>query len=276
MTQTTVRSMLEFNAVQVASILNDCFEGYLMPVQFTAQAVNLRFRAEHLDAAASFVYLKNDLPQGIILVARRGKTSRIAAMGVATGARGQGLGRLMLSDALDAARDRGDTSMKLEVFEQNPRALGLYQSLGFEILRRLVGYGRPANEGQAENLIEIDALEFSRIAALEAEPDLPWQLMPENFAGQSAQAFQLEDKAFALVSVSGSSFYVFAIVVRRDFRRQGYGRRLLNGLTTNFAGKECRIVQVVPEHLAPGFFSSLGFKVLELTQFEMKHTLLKL
>ena len=82
-----VRSLLEFNANEIASILNDCFEGYLLPVQFTAKVVNSRFRAEHLDAAASFVYLKNDLPQGIILVARRGKTSRIAAMGVATEAR---------------------------------------------------------------------------------------------------------------------------------------------------------------------------------------------
>jgi ribosomal protein S18 acetylase RimI-like enzyme len=271
-----LRSLLEFNAIQVASILNDCFEGYLMPVQFTAQAVNSRFRAEHLDAAASFVYLKNDLPQGIILVARRGKTSRVAAMGVTIIARGQGLGRLMLSEALDAARDRGDTSMKLEVFEQNPRTLGLYQSLGFEITRRLVGYQRPAMAGQLEDLVEIDALEFSRVAALEGEPDLPWQLMPENFAGQSARAFQLEDKAFALVSVSGSSFYLFAIVVRRAFRRQGYGRRLLGGLTHFFDGKECRIVQVVPENLASGFCSSLGFKVLDLTQFEMRHTLLKL
>jgi ribosomal protein S18 acetylase RimI-like enzyme len=271
MTGTTVRSLLEFNATQVSSILNDCFEGYLMPVQFTPQAVNSRFRAEHLDAAASFVYLRNDVPQGIILVARRGKTSRIAAMGVATEARGQGLGRLMLTEALGAARDRGDDSLKLEVFEQNTRALSLYQSLGFEIVRRLVGYQRPANQGEVENLIEIDALEFSRIATLEAETDLPWQLMPENFAGQSARAFQLEDKAFALVMEAGSGFILWAIVVRRAFRHQGYGRRLLDGVTNFFEGKECRIVQVVPENLASGFFSSLDFKVLELTQFEMKH-----
>ncbi len=273
MTEFNVRSILEFNAVQIASILNDCFEGYLMPVQFTAQAVNLRFRAEHLDAAASFVYLKNDKPRGIILVARRGKTSRIAAMGVATEARGQGLGRLMLTEALNTARDRGEGSLKLEVFEQNTRALGLYQSLGFEISRRLVGYQRPARTGQPEDLLETDALEFSRVAAIEGEADLPWQLMPENFAGQTFQAFQLEDKAFALVSLAGSGFVLWAIVVRRAFRRQGYGRRLLEGLSNDFEGKECRIIQVVPENLAPGFFSSLGFKVLELTQFEMKHGL---
>ena len=267
MTEISMISILEFNSVQVAAILNDCFEGYLMPVQFSAQAVNSRFRAEHLDAAASFVYLKNDLPQGIILLARRGKTSRVAAMGVSTEARGQGLGRLMLSEALNAARERGDNALKLEVFEQNPRALGLYQSLGFEISRRLRGYGRPATGGQLEDLSEIDALEFSRVAALEAAPDLPWQLMPENFVGQTAQAFHLKNKAFALVTEAGSSFFLWALVVRGAFRHQGYGRRLVDGLSDKFGGKECRIIQVVPENLAPGFFSRLGFKVLDLTQF---------
>ncbi len=276
MTGLSVRSLLGFNANEIAFILNSCFEGYVLPVQFTAQAVNSRFRAEHLDAAASVVYSKNDLPQGIILVARRGRHSRVAAMGVVIEARGQGLGRLMLIEALGAARNRGDIDMKLEVIEQNTRALGLYQSLGFEITRRLVGYQRSAMIGQLEDLTEIDALEFSRVAACEGETDLPWQLMPENFAGQSAQSFQLEDKAFALVSVTGSGFFLFAIVVRGAFRRQGYGRRLLGGLTQKFEGTECRIVQVVPENLAPGFFSSLGFKVLDLTQFEMKHTLLTL
>jgi ribosomal protein S18 acetylase RimI-like enzyme len=273
MTETTVHSLIFYNPFDIASILNSCFEGYLMPVQFTGESVAQRFRAEHIDARVSYVYAKNDIPQGIVLIARRGKTSRVAAMGVITAARGQGLGRLMLSEALGAARDRRDASMKLEVFEQNPRALGLYQSLGFEILRRLVGYQRPAITGQLEDLTEIDALEFSRVAAIEGERDLPWQLMPENFSGQSAQAFQLEDKSFALVSEAGSSFFLWALVVRREFRRQGYGRRLLEGLTKKFEGKECRIIQVVPENLTPGFFLGLGFKVLELNQLEMRYLL---
>jgi ribosomal protein S18 acetylase RimI-like enzyme len=273
MTGTSASPLLEFSAIQIVLILNRCFEGYLMPVQFSAEAFERRFRTEHLDACSSFVYLKSDQPLGIILVARRGNISRIAAMGVSTEARGQGLGRLMLTEALAAARDRGDQSIRLEVFEQNTRALGLYQSLGFEVTRRLIGYQRPDKHLEGANLIEIDALEFSRVATLEAEPDLPWQLMPENFAGQMARAFQLENAAFALVSESGSSFFLWGLVVRKAFRLKGYGRRLLDGLTDLFAGKECRIIQVVPEDLASGFFSSLGFLVLDLKQFEMRHSL---
>jgi ribosomal protein S18 acetylase RimI-like enzyme len=273
MTGTQARGLLEFNAIEIASILNRCFEGYLLPVQLSAEAFERRYRAEHLDASQSFVYLKHDLPQGIVLVARRGKQARIAAMGVITQARGQGLGRLMLTEAMAAARNRGDLCLRLEVFEQNTRALGLYQSLGFKVMRRLVGYQRPAMQCESLPLIETDALEFSRVAALEAEPDLPWMLMPENFAGQDARAFSFENAAFALVSEFSSSFILWGLVVRKSCRLQGCGRRLLNGLTRYFAGKECRIVQVVPEDLASGFFSSLGFSVLDLKQFEMSYPL---
>ena len=272
LTQPSARQILEFNSVQLAQILTQCFEGYLMPVQMNAEAFERRFRAEHLDAVLSFVYSQNGLPQGIVLISRRGKNSRVAAMGVAINARGQGLGRLMLQNAIHAASKRGDQSMVLEVFEQNTKALALYQSLGFEVMRRLVGYSRPARRGVPCNLVEIDALEFSKVVAIEAQPNLPWMLTSENFAGQSARAFRLEDAAFALVSdTPGSSFILWALVVRKSLRRQGYAGRLLEGLTSFFGGKECRVVQVVPEDLAPEFFHNLNFSVLELRQFEMKH-----
>jgi ribosomal protein S18 acetylase RimI-like enzyme len=272
MNQVQPKAILEFNSVQLADILTRSFEGYLMPVQMNAESFERRFRAEHLDAVSSFVYLQNDAPVGIILVARRGKTSRIAAMGVVAEARGQGLGRIMLQKALNAAQVRGDRSVVLEVFEQNKTALSLYQSLGFEILRPLVGYSRPAGRGEPQNLIETDALEFSRVAATEGENDLPWMLTAENFAGQSARAFQLEDAAFALASdTSGSNFILWALVVRKHARNRGLARRLMNGLSFYFANKECRVVQVIPKNLAPGFFERLGFSPLELWQFEMVH-----
>jgi ribosomal protein S18 acetylase RimI-like enzyme len=195
-------------------------------------------------------------------------------MGVATSARGQGLGRLMLQNAITAAEVRKDHSLVLEVFEQNTKALALYQSLGFEVMRSLVGYSRPARRGTPCNLVEIDALEFSKVVAIEAQPNLPWMLTSENFAGQTARAFRLEDAAFALISdTPGSSFILWALVVRKTLRRQGFGRKMLEGLTNYFGGKECRVVQVVPDDLASEFFHHLDFSVLELRQFEMQHRL---
>ncbi len=268
------RPILEFHSAEIARVLTSCFEGYLLPVEVNAVGFERRFRAEHLDAVSSFIYSSENQPQGIIFIARRGKHSRVAAMGVVTDARGTGLGRLMLGNALQAATERGDKNMVLEVFEQNTRAVGLYTSLGFQIVRPLLGYARVTKRGIPEHLTEIDALEFSRVAAQETVTGLPWMLTPENFAGQYAKAFQLEDKAFALVSEAGnSSFILHGLFVRKAFRRQKFATRLLNALTVLFGGKDCKIAQVVPSDLMPEFLESVGFTISELRQFEMKHNL---
>ena len=269
----TRRPTLEFTAAQIADAINASFEEYLLPVNFTPQATERRFRAEHLDPEASMIYAIGDQTVGVLMIARRGWNARIAAMGITKAHRGRGVGKRIVRDALPDARERGDRTLCLEVFEQNPNAVKLYASVGFQVARRLVGYRREAEPGDAEHLLEIDPLEFSRIAAIEGAPDLPWQLQPETFAAQVApvRAYALKDAAFALIrDTPGDSFALHAIVVRRNARAQGYGRRTIRGLSAMLGAKVCTIPQIVPDDLAPGFFSKLGFAVMPLNQFEMR------
>lgn len=79
---------------------------------------------------------------------------------VAPAARRRGLGRALVSAALDIAARRGVRRVFLEVAVDNPAALSLYGSIGFvEVGRRRDYYGRP--EGR------VDALLLARAAALE-------------------------------------------------------------------------------------------------------------
>jgi ribosomal protein S18 acetylase RimI-like enzyme len=272
----TTHPTTEFAPAIVVEALNRCFEGYLTPVNFSVQSFEQRMRSEHLDPDASRIYALENRPVGVILVARRGWTSRIAAMSVAPDARGQGLGRRMLLEALEAARDRHDRGVLLEVFEQNPNAVRLYRSVGFQRVRRLFGYERPPSVEPFEPLVEIDPLEVSRIAAREGETGLPWMLEPETFAARVApsRAFRLEKGAFALVTDTvGENIVLWNLVVARSERRRGLGSRLVRGLVNQFGGKGCVIVQLVPETFAPGFFTSLGFARMALNQIEMRHPL---
>ena len=272
----TPRPTTDFAPINVVNALNDCFQGYLTPVNFTVTGFEQRMRSEHLDPEASKIYTLEDRPVGVILVARRGWNSRIAAMSVAPEFRNQGAGRQMLLDMLEAARERHDRQVLLEVFEQNPNAVKLYRSVGFQIVRRLFGYERPPSREAFEPLIEIDPLEFSRIASREAESGLPWMLEAETFAAKVLPncAFQLEAGAFALVTDTvGENIVLWNLVVSRSARRRGLGARMVRGLVNQFNGKGCVIVQLVPETLAPEFFSGLGFSVMALNQFEMRHPL---
>src|SRR4028119_242912 len=101
------RPVAEHTAEQAAAALTRSFEGYVVPIKMTPQSFERRFVGESLDPFASRVYYRGEDIAGIVLVARRGWTSRIAAMGVAPDLRGQGLGRRRPAEAGEGGRGRG-------------------------------------------------------------------------------------------------------------------------------------------------------------------------
>lgn len=272
----TRKPAIEFTSAQLAGFLNTGFQDYLMPARFTAAGLERRMRSERLDPQASSVYLRGNELASVILIARRGWTSRVAAMGVAKAMRGRDVDRRMLEDALEDARSRGDQRMLLEVLEQHPSAVHLYASVGFRVKCRLLGYSRAPEPGEATGLREIDPLRYAQIAAREYKPDLPWMLTPETLSGWVAPAcaFAPGDAAYALTNDTlGENFLLWGLTVVKPQRRKGLGRRILHGLVALHGGKGCQIAQTVPEDLVSGFLARLGFNPLTLTQLEMVHNL---
>ncbi len=274
----TSRPVAELTAAQVADAVTRSFEGYLVPLRFTPEAYERRFRSEHLDPYASRVYVCGDAPIGILLISRRGWTRRVSAMGFVPEARGQGLGRRALNETVAEARAAGERTVVLEVIDGNAPAVTLYTRFGFRALRRLVGYrwDPPADlraSGELSDLTEIDPLEFARVACREGEQDLPWMLSAETFAGAvpPARAYRLEDRAFALTGDPGAErLTLAALVVPRAHRGQGWGSRLLDTLASRHPGHSWHVSPIVPEELAPGFFSRPGWSLNGLSQWEMR------
>ncbi|MBA3425964.1 MAG: GNAT family N-acetyltransferase [Rubrobacteraceae bacterium] len=124
-----------------------------------------------------------------------------ARLGIVPEKRGTGLGTRVMQEAIAASRARGEKTMLLEVIEQNTPAVKLYRRLGFDTLRRLVGYRLTNPDGSEEDIEEMDVLEFSRVEASEGEDGLTWMLAPETCSayGPPHQAYRLADRAFALV-----------------------------------------------------------------------------
>lgn len=267
------RPVADCTAMEVAAALGRGFEGYVVPLRFTPEASERRFRAEDLDPYASRVYERDGEPAGVVLIARRGWTSRVAAMGLAPELRGGGVGRWILEDVIAEARERGERTMVLEVVEGNAPAEGLYAKLGFRPLRRLVGYQwEPPVAAAPDALEEIDPRDLARVAAREGEPDLPWMLAPETLSAATTpvRAFRLGGHAYALAADPGvERMTLSALVVPRRRRRRGWGSRLLRGLSAAFPGRPWAIPPVVPEELAPGFFDRLGWERQPLRQIEM-------
>jgi len=268
------RPVAACTAAQVADALTRSFEGYVVPVNVSAEAYERRFRPENVDPFASYAYFRENRPVAMVLVARRGWTSRIAAMAVAPETRGKGLGKCIMQSVIGEAVERGDRSVLLEVFEHNTPAVKLYEGLGFEPLRRLVGYHhRPgAAPDGADALSKLDPLALARVVAREGKTNLPWMLAAETLSGavSPAQAFHLDHRAYVLIGDPDADVIsLTALVVPRANRRNGWGTRLMQTLLATYPDRAWSIPQTVPEELAPEFFARCGWKLMDTNQLEM-------
>jgi [ribosomal protein S18]-alanine N-acetyltransferase len=81
---------------------------------------------------------------GFLITQCLGEDAEILTLGVAPAYRRQGIARVLLVDFFARARAVGATRVVLEVAADNPPALALYQSLGFERLGTRPNYYRRA------------------------------------------------------------------------------------------------------------------------------------
>ena len=275
------RPALDFDLAFLADLFNRGFEGYVVPVRESPRGLAARLRFDSIDLGLSRVAMLDDRAAGILFVSVRGWHCRIAGMGVVADARRQGVGRRLMAEAIQHCRLAGLRRMVLEVIEQNVPALSLYRDLNFVVEQRLVGYTRPASHSAptAESrrdelaLAEIDPRAVSRQIAIEADPDLPWQLAAETFGspGLGLSGTRLDDKAFALIHDPGQGALALeALLVRRRDRRSGWGGRLFHALSSRHQGRAWRIPARLPEDLAAPFFTRLGFERSPITQLQMR------
>lgn len=264
------KSILEYGLTKSAEVLNHGFSDYLVPVEIDAAKFHGMMRADSIDVNFSNVVLCDGDVVGVGLIARRGWTSRLAALSVVPEARGKGIGEWITGQLIEESRARGDKRMVLEVIEQNERAVRLYEKLGFRVVRRLVEYEAESPEGKEGELTEIDIYHLSHLVHEYGYENLPWQVCGENLAsnGLPHRAYRLGD-AFAAISNPGEESIKFlSLLTLPDARNQGQAARLLQALFAMYPGKVWTFRAIFPQEME-GFFRKMGFKGSEISQLQM-------
>jgi ribosomal protein S18 acetylase RimI-like enzyme len=265
-----------FELGELGAMLNRCFDGYILPVHFDRQTIAKLVRVDSVDLAASVAARHGGETIGVALVARRGWTSRLAAMAVAPNFRGQRTGTRLTDFVIRAARERGDRSFVLEVVEQNAPALRLYQAAGFTPVHRLFGYAADAiPAGEGTGLEEIDPVEAGIAAARWGVKSLPWQISPAALTalGPPHRAWRLGPATALVSNPTAEIITLCTIVVEPGARRQGRATRLLRALSARFPGKKWRFPILVPDEIPEAFFMRLGFRKESLNQIQMTRPL---
>ena len=256
----------------LTQLLNLSFENYLVPVAFNLSQFLTMIRKDSIDLAVSRVLLVDEQPAGIALIARRGWTSRLAAMGIVQGQRSKGAGSRFMRKLIDEARERNDHAMVLEVIEQNENAVKLYQKCGFQSVRRLIGLIRKdAIEKNKTSLTAIDLREAGSLIAQHGLADLPWQLAGETIAHMNPPACAYRNGPALVVTsnLAVEHVVIWSLLVEPQARGQQLGVEMLKSVIANHPGKTWHVPAIFPEEFGK-LFKRAGFEQEELTQWQMK------
>ncbi|MBK9924913.1 MAG: GNAT family N-acetyltransferase [Anaerolineales bacterium] len=267
-----IRAASDYPMADLLYDLNLAFEGYLVPVRFSLQQFQTMLHRDSIDLPSSRILLANDRPVGIALIARRGWSSRLAAMGIAKEMRGQRAGTWFMEQLIQESLERGEREMTLEVIEQNTAAVRLYKNMGFRIVRRLVGLVHEEKHSQPRvKLQEIDPREMGQLVMQYGLPDLPWQLSGETVAvlHPPACAYKNENAYIAISNPCASDVVIHSLLVEPRARGKGLALDILTHVMAKHPGRKWHVPAICPEEFG-GMFERAGFQREAISQWQMR------
>jgi GNAT superfamily N-acetyltransferase len=257
---------------ELTQLLNLSFEDYLVPVNFNLVQFLTMLRKDSIDLFSSRVLIMEDEPSGLALIARRGWSSRLAAMGILQSRRGLGAGQWLLEQLIQEARDRQEHEMLLEVIEQNEYAVRLYRRCGFQSIRRLIGMVcAHRGENNARMLEEIDLREAGKLISQYGLTDLPWQLAGETIAHLTppARAYRKGQTYMVTSNPEAEHVVIWSLLVEPSARGNRLSLDLLRNVMANYPDKTWHIPAIFPEEFG-NIFEMAGFEREDISQWQMR------
>jgi ribosomal protein S18 acetylase RimI-like enzyme len=264
----------QLSLAEQATVFTAAFAGYVagsfeldagrLAGFMSAHGVDLcysRFARDEAGELVSFGYIN-----------RTGNVSRLAGMGTVPAARRSGAASAVLSSLLKEAAMRGDSAMMLEVIEQNPAGMKLYQSHGFRIVDHLVGWRRTGDKvtDQSNDLHEISIFEAMHLTTHLDYPVLPWQISPHAAVKVvSSRSFCSQRCAVVTGDPDTAPIRVHAFFGSNGTNWESL-RELVTMLLARFPSSEFYAPPIFPEGFGNDIFQPLNFRKEELTQFLMR------
>ena len=259
--------------------LNACFEGYVVPAQFSAALLSNMIRVEAVDLASSYVAVDSGGVVGAALIAKRDRNSRVAAMGVAKRARRQGLGRHLMLRAIEDAKTRVDTCLSLEVIEQNPPAIALYESVGFKKEFRLVGFNIKLESlppKDPEKLFQDDLETVPLTAVAQAVRGRGYKAASWSMSAATIEQLAAPSTgvhcggAFAVVAIAGEEFVGCRSMAFAPKPNVKAAKAWLVAMGRAYGGRTLRMPAFFPEPEFKKVMLDAGMQLDEISQFQMR------
>jgi GNAT superfamily N-acetyltransferase len=250
-----------FGLGELAALFTTGYEDYYAPIQVDRVGLEFMVGAWDIDLDASCVATVENSGEGVVLLGIRGSEGWIGGLGVVAHRRRAGIGTALMRAAIEQAHDRGVRELRLEVMQQNERAIPLYERLGFTRTRELDVWSLGAASGAVREIPVEDAHETIRARRRGREP---WQRADASLANLSRLTGLEADGGAAIVRVSGGRVSVLQLAGDEESLRELIGGARALGDTVS-------IVNLPRDDPAAAALRELGGRV-DVTQFEMALT----
>lgn len=268
----------------LAEVFTRAYEGYIAGAFALDTPGFVRFLSQHGgDLWLSRIVLTDEKPTAFAYVNRTGDCARIASLGVVPEARRHGLGRLLLQSLVEEARQRGESTMMLEVVEQNPPAIDLYRSVGFATIDQLLGWRLAVGAMPASALAEFrpEIRDLPLVEAAQAPtymdyPTLPWQISRHAVAKAppGSRAFATTRATVVVSSPDTDPIRLMAMFSPLEGAPGATSiRSLIAHLVARFEGRSWWAPALFPERLGRSVLHPLGFSIDPISQFLMRRPL---
>lgn len=180
-----IRSASSVTLDDVAALFNAAYSDYAVPMQISRELLERMVRVFALDLAVSRFGVADGEPAALTLVGRRDTRAWLAGVGVAPAMRHRGYGDAITRAAVEEAHAHGAREVWLEVLDANLSARRIYEAIGFETVRHLGVWTRPARGGDAPwpraATFPMDAPGALAWIAPRRAPGAPWQRATATF-----------------------------------------------------------------------------------------------
>lgn len=133
-----IKPMSAVSTDDLIHAFNLAYRNYYTPITMNRMLIQSLQERDAVDLDKSVVAIEDEHVIGTSFMGLRPPDGWIGGVGVVPTYRRQGAARQMLCYQIEHALDYGLTSLRLEVVEQNTRAIALYNQLGFVTIRRML------------------------------------------------------------------------------------------------------------------------------------------
>lgn len=156
-----IHTLEKIGLKDLAEAFNKAFENYFVPIQFNAELLTQKIKAENILLEQSAGITINNRLAGFILMGIHPelKTAYNAGTGIIPEFRGQKLTEKMYSFLLPELVKIGIENLQLEVICQNEKAISIYQNIGYSITRKLICYKGKISKPK-DSFFEVSTIDF--------------------------------------------------------------------------------------------------------------------